>query len=75
VGEQFFGLEFGLPVADLLTPVQECLASQTPGDLVELPAVNRRGQSMSCEVTCTPLDGPDDVGVVLLMEAAPREGA
>ena len=74
LGEQFFGLEFGLPVADLLSPVQECLASQAPGDLVELPAVNRRGQSVSCEVTCTPLDGPDDVGVVLLMEAAPHEG-
>ncbi|WP_432478664.1 CheR family methyltransferase [Nocardioides sp. GXQ0305] len=75
ISEPFFSLEFGLPVADLLGSVQECLSSGEACDPVELPAVNRRGQSIICAVTCTPLDGQDDAGVVLLMEAVPRPQA
>ncbi len=72
LGEPFFALDVGLPVGDLRDTVQKCLANRTASDPVELTAVNRRGQAISCEVTCTPLDGQVS-GVVLLMEAVSGE--
>ena len=76
----FFNLDFGLPAAELLTTVTECMSSGTAVDPLDLAAVNRRGRAIVCHISCSPLHGPGE-GVVLLMEEvrgknaeAPAEG-
>ncbi len=68
----FFALDFGLPTTELRDTVQRSLTSRTRTEPMELAAVNRRGRSITCSVTCSPLDGHGD-GVVLLMEEVLRE--
>jgi two-component system CheB/CheR fusion protein len=71
VGQYFLNLDMGLPVAQLRQPIRDCLAS-TVADSVELTvqAVNRKGRSLSCRITCTPLvNAKKQVqGVILIME-------
>jgi two-component system, chemotaxis family, CheB/CheR fusion protein len=68
-GSHLMNLEFGLPLEQLHKPLRAALA----GDRTELevPAVNRRGKSITCAVTVTPLRAPgaEPQGAVLLMEA------
>lgn len=73
-GKQFLNLDIGLPVMELRQPIRDCL-NGTPSKTVAVDAVNRRGKSLRCAVTCTPLDGGDDGvrGVILMMEEA-RKG-
>lgn len=70
--QPFFGLDFGLPIAELRTVVDECRTSQQRTGPVELAAVNRIGRSIVCSITCSPLDG-HGCGVVLLMEELRRD--
>jgi two-component system CheB/CheR fusion protein len=74
----FFNLDFGLPVASLRDIVQECLRSGRRTGPVQVAAINRIGRSITCMVTCSPLqdknDGNGD-GAVLLMEEIHRAGA
>jgi two-component system, chemotaxis family, CheB/CheR fusion protein len=43
---------------------------EADGDALTLNAVNRRGKSIRCQVTCTPLASGDDGvrGAILVME-------
>jgi two-component system, chemotaxis family, CheB/CheR fusion protein len=69
-GQNVLNLDIGLPVDQLKQPIRSCLSGeQEKGELV-LPARNRRGKSISCHVTCTPLISETDGirGVILLME-------
>jgi two-component system, chemotaxis family, CheB/CheR fusion protein len=69
-GQAFFSLDLGLPTGPLREPVRECLDGS--GEVrLSLDAVNRRGQAITCAVTCTALTTAGD-GVVLLMEASSR---
>jgi two-component system, chemotaxis family, CheB/CheR fusion protein len=61
----FFALDFGLPTAQAADAVEGCLRRGERTGPIELVAVNRRGRTITCSLTCSPLDG----GVVLLMEA------
>jgi len=63
----FFSLDFGLPANGLLTMVTECMSSGVAADPLDLAAVNRRGRTILCHISCSPLHGPGD-GVVLLIE-------
>jgi two-component system CheB/CheR fusion protein len=65
----FFQLDFGLPTDSLVAVVQRCLDSGARTGPVDLVAVNRKGRTIRCAVTCSPLDR-DGGGVVLLMEDA-----
>jgi two-component system CheB/CheR fusion protein len=69
--QPFFGLDFGLPVANVRDIVQQCLSSGRRASPVQVAAINRIGRSITCMVTCSPLkdkaDGDGD-GAVLLME-------
>ncbi|MGW4849321.1 CheR family methyltransferase [Nocardia brasiliensis] len=69
----FFALDFGLPTQLLHESIQRCLKSAQRDGPVEVAAVNRIGRSITCAVTCSPLDGNPD-GVVVLVEEIPREG-
>jgi two-component system CheB/CheR fusion protein len=70
-----FGLDIGLPVDQLKRSIRSCLAGD--GDVQELvlSAVNRRGKSIECKVTCTPLKGQAQVdGAILMIEELPAQG-
>jgi two-component system CheB/CheR fusion protein len=68
-GKHFLNLDIGLPVQDLRQSVRACLAGE-PAPELEVAAVNRRGRSIRCRITCTPLYGPEkDIrGAILLTE-------
>jgi two-component system CheB/CheR fusion protein len=71
LGQNFLNLDIGLSVERLRQPMRTCL-SGIPGSSEEvlLEAINRRGRSIQCHVTCTPLIGTQGQiqGVILLME-------
>jgi two-component system, chemotaxis family, CheB/CheR fusion protein len=69
-GEHFFGLDLGLPTGQLREPVRACMDGSRE-ERVDVSAVNRRGQSITCTVTCTPLAAAGS-GVVLHMEVRRR---
>ncbi|MGW3142679.1 CheR family methyltransferase [Streptomyces sp. NPDC001139] len=65
--QPFYGLEFGLPTEKLRETIQRCVDSGRRGDPLAVPAVNRLGRTITCQVQCSPFDGHNG-GVVLLME-------
>jgi two-component system CheB/CheR fusion protein len=72
LGQHFLNLDIGLPTEQLRQPLRQCFANELDGSLeVILDAINRRGRSMKCRVTCTPLLGANGQteAVILLMEA------
>jgi len=69
----FFNLDIGLPVGRLIEPLQACL--QGTQQEVTLQATNRRGRTIRCHVTCTPLniaDGRSD-GAIVMMDTVSAE--
>ncbi len=75
-GRHFLNLDIGLPVGELHQPIRSCLTGQSAAEAVVLPAVNRRGRSIRCQVAITPLlDGaatPD--GVIVRMDRVDDHG-
>ncbi len=67
----FFDLDFGLAVGELRTMVEQCRTSKQRSGPIHLAAVNRLGRTISCTISCSPLDDHGD-GVVLLMEEQQR---
>jgi two-component system CheB/CheR fusion protein len=68
--QSLLNLDIGLPVEQLRTPVQTVLSGRSEFQEVILKATNRRGKTIQCRVTCSPLAGAerDTQGVILLME-------
>ena len=68
-GKSFFNLDIGLPVDQLSGMIRACINGEDELAL-SLNAVNRRGRSFFCRVTCNPLIGPGEErqGVILVME-------
>jgi two-component system CheB/CheR fusion protein len=71
-GKSVLNLDIGLPVGELRAPIRACLVDGEDHRELTLDAVNRRGKSIHCRVTCTPLLSPPDRrdGVILMMEEA-----
>jgi two-component system CheB/CheR fusion protein len=69
-GKHLLNLDIGLPLERLRPALRSCLTNGGERNVLTLDAVNRRGKTIRCEVTCTPLRGPDDEvrGAILLME-------
>ena len=69
-GQSILSLDIGLPVEQLRPPVRTVLNGRSAFQEVVLEAMNRRGKTIQCRVTCTPLAGAerDTQGVILLME-------
>ncbi len=70
VGQSLLNLDIGLPVETLREPVSTFLAGNGKYEELVLNAVNRRGKSIRCRVTCTLRLGTagERRGVVLLMD-------
>ena len=69
-GQHLLNLDIGLPVERLRPALKACLSGDSAIEQVVLDAVNRRGRSVRCTVTCTALmGGQNEVrGAILLME-------
>lgn len=74
IGEQFLGLDIGLPVVRLAEIAHQAVAA-TPerGELV-LDAVTRRGRAIRCRVATLPLIAGDTDGVIVIMEEDRGDG-
>jgi two-component system CheB/CheR fusion protein len=72
-GQHLLNLDIGLPVERLRPALKACLAGDSAIEQLVLDAVNRRGKTIRCTVTCTPLMGSQNEvrGVILLMEETP----
>jgi two-component system CheB/CheR fusion protein len=70
VGHHFLGLDIGLPVERLKQPLRECMSGVRNYIEVELDCTNRRGRTIRCRVTCSPLLGAEHTvrGVIVMME-------
>jgi two-component system CheB/CheR fusion protein len=70
VGTAFQNLDIGLPVELLKAPLRACMDGSSDCEQVTLEAINRRGRTIQCRVTCTPFAGTDRKvrGAVMVME-------
>ena len=73
VGRHLMGLDIGLPVGQLATPLRRCVAGEVDGDERVVEALNRRGRTIECRVTLSPLieHGVRRGAVVLMEESTP----
>jgi len=69
-GRHLLNLDIGLPVERLRPLLKTSLGGDGGRQMLTLESVNRRGKPIQCEVTCSPLRGPNgDVrGAIVLME-------
>jgi two-component system, chemotaxis family, CheB/CheR fusion protein len=72
LGRHLLNLDIGLPVEQLRPALKACLSGDSAIEQTALDAVNRRGKTIRCTITCTPLmGGQHEVrGVILLMEGS-----
>lgn len=70
VGSHFLSLDIGLPVEKVKPAVRACISGEQKIVELVLPATNRRGKSIQCKITCTPLAnyGEQIQGVMILIE-------
>jgi two-component system, chemotaxis family, CheB/CheR fusion protein len=69
-GQNFLNLDIGLPIDQLRAGIRETFNGDGEFGEIIVPATNRRGKSIACKVTTTPLTNANkDVrGVILMME-------
>ncbi len=70
MGQSLLGLDIGLPVEQLKLPIRSILDEKADSREVTLQAINRRGKTIQCRVSCTPFRGvgKERQGVVLMMD-------
>ena len=68
-GQHLMNLDIGLPLEQLHKPLRSAFSGERTE--LETAAVNRRGKSITCAVTVTPLRAPtgEPRGAILLLEA------
>jgi two-component system CheB/CheR fusion protein len=73
--QNFLNLDIGLPADQLRPGIRACLNGDSDYSETVLAATNRRGKTISCRVTGTPLLGSNRErrGVILLMDEQPDE--
>jgi two-component system CheB/CheR fusion protein len=69
-GKSLLGLDIGLPVAELRAALRSCLSGEAEQEEVVLEAINRRGKSIKCHITVSPLLTLEKKreGAILLMD-------
>ena len=67
--QNFLNLDIGLPIEQLRAGIRACLSGDGEHQEQVVPATNRRGRSILCRVTATPLSANKEIrGVILLMD-------
>jgi two-component system CheB/CheR fusion protein len=68
--QSLLSLDIGLPVEQLRISVRTLLNGDSTYEELMLAATNRRGKTIQCRITCSPLLGTERniQGVLLLME-------
>jgi two-component system, chemotaxis family, CheB/CheR fusion protein len=70
VGQPLLSLDIGLPVSDLVVPINEAIKSANGFRQVTVSSTNRRGRRFMCRVQCSAMAVVDGGrGAILLMEA------
>jgi two-component system CheB/CheR fusion protein len=71
-GRSVLNLDIGLPVGELRAPMRACLTGEAEHKSIVLDAINRRGKSFRCGVSCMPLISPqgEREGVIVTMDEA-----
>jgi two-component system CheB/CheR fusion protein len=69
-GSHLLNLDIGLPIERLRPLLKNSLGGDGAAQLLTLDAVNRRGKTIRCQISCTPLRGADGGvhGAIVLME-------
>jgi two-component system, chemotaxis family, CheB/CheR fusion protein len=69
-------LDIGLPIGDVVKAARACLSGSSLQEQLTVEAVDRRGRSIVCRVTCSPLISSDDMihGIVITMEQEETSG-
>ena len=71
VGHPLLSLDIGLPVSELLAPINEAIKNTNGFREVTVKATNRRGRRFMCRVQCSAMASVDGGrGAILLMEEA-----
>jgi two-component system, chemotaxis family, CheB/CheR fusion protein len=70
VGVNVLTLDVGLPIEQLAGPMRSVLSGQAPVVELTISAVNRRGRTIQCHVSCMPLASPDASvrGVIIMID-------
>ena len=67
--QNFLNLDIGLPIDQLRAGIRACLSGDGEQQEQVVAATNRRGRSILCRVTATPLSANKEIrGVILLMD-------
>jgi two-component system, chemotaxis family, CheB/CheR fusion protein len=76
VGQHFLNLDIGLPTDRLRPLIRSAMSDHGESLETVLPAVNRRGRSITVRVVCTPLllNKDEASGVILVMEPDDDDG-
>jgi two-component system, chemotaxis family, CheB/CheR fusion protein len=69
-GKHLLNLDIGLPLEHIRPLLRNCLNGEAKSQVLTLDAINRRGKTIRCQVTCTPLSsrGNGVRGAILMME-------
>jgi two-component system CheB/CheR fusion protein len=68
----FFGLRFGLPTDSVDELIHGSMSAGARAGHADVDATNRIGDTITCSLTCSPLNG-EEGGVVLLMQVVTRD--
>jgi len=76
LGQPLLALDIGLPVSELVAPINEAIKTANGFREVTVNATNRRGKRFVCRVQCSAMASVDGGrGAILLMEAVgPQKG-
>ena len=70
-GKNILGLDIGLPIEPLTLPIRACLGGEEGRVQLEVEAIDRRGRTISCQISASPLlSRPEAIdGVVLFIDS------
>jgi two-component system CheB/CheR fusion protein len=69
VGQPLLSLDIGLPVRELVAPINQAIKTASGFQEVTVSATNRRGRHFMCRVQCSAMAAIDGGrGAILLME-------
>jgi two-component system CheB/CheR fusion protein len=72
-GQHFLNLDIGLPVDQVYPALRQAMSAEDGSHSTVVQATNRRGRSIRCRVTCSPLVGTDKIvrGTVVVVVEEP----